>query len=451
MANEDKIYYTNVISSVTLPSGDVVYLKDQWAREQIENLINYSEFLGVTTSAVETSEEGVQSTVNPVMINGKEVLANAGDIVLKGSKEFIWDGTSWAEFGDLSSLKNLLGEMAYVDNGTANYTPAGDVTGTIVGTEGTVNVEGTTTGSVTAEFTGTKSDISASGTVASQDIVINGGSGTATYTPAGEVSGTASGTGNVTLTYTPEGTITGTFTGDTGNIEVSGTPEGAVVFGQIVNSIVAGENNYTPSGNVTVTLPEISVTNGAAATVETSGTAPSITEGLVSFSVNSGTENLVITNITSTAWNPGAMPTFSTVGVVTGITGYDGSASATFEGTPVKIAASFVGSDTTFSGTFKPTGSIGATFGGTEATLSSTVTVNGNIDASFAGTGTRLTGTFASTSVAVTGEFTPSGTIDASFIGASMSASGTYTPSGSISATFSGTASTITVLPGTKA
>ena len=104
-----------------------------------------------TTSAVETSESGVQSTVNPVMINGKEVLANAGDIVLKGSKEFIWDGTSWAEFGDLSSLKNLLGEMAYVDNGTANYTPAGNVTGTIVGTEGTVNVEGTTAGSVTAD------------------------------------------------------------------------------------------------------------------------------------------------------------------------------------------------------------------------------------------------------------------------------------------------------------
>lgn len=108
----------SVLSSFTLPSGTTYDLKDAYARERIEALSKYTEFLGVTTTALTDG-----STTNPITINSESVTAKKGDIVSYQSAEFVWNGTAWQEFGDLGAL----GDLAYVDSAEGSYTPAGSV------------------------------------------------------------------------------------------------------------------------------------------------------------------------------------------------------------------------------------------------------------------------------------------------------------------------------------
>lgn len=107
------------ISKIVLPGSATVYnIKDADARDRISTLESYSEYLGVTTTALVDG-----ATTNPVVINGASVTAKKGEIVNYGSKEFIFNGTVWQEFGDLSAL----GSLAYKNNASASYTPAGSV------------------------------------------------------------------------------------------------------------------------------------------------------------------------------------------------------------------------------------------------------------------------------------------------------------------------------------
>lgn len=97
----------NYISKVKLPSGGEYLIKDAEARQLIENLGSPTHFAGVTTSALTDG-----STTNPIQVGGKSYTAVAGDVVAAGNKEFIFDGTKWLEFGDMSNL----GQLAYKDN-----------------------------------------------------------------------------------------------------------------------------------------------------------------------------------------------------------------------------------------------------------------------------------------------------------------------------------------------
>lgn len=106
------------IKQITLPSGTTYDIVDAGARSLISDLQAYSDYLGVTTTALTDG-----ATTNPVTINEESVTAKKGNIVNYGSKEFIFNGTAWQEFGDLSAL----GELAYVDSVVASYTPAGTV------------------------------------------------------------------------------------------------------------------------------------------------------------------------------------------------------------------------------------------------------------------------------------------------------------------------------------
>lgn len=108
------------IKKITLPTGTTYDLVDQGARDLIDELINYTSFLGVTTTALTDG-----STTNPITINGKSVTAKTGNIVTYGSAEFIFNGTAWQAFGDLSGL----GSLAYKDNASGSYTPSGSITG----------------------------------------------------------------------------------------------------------------------------------------------------------------------------------------------------------------------------------------------------------------------------------------------------------------------------------
>ena len=195
-----------MIKQITLPSGTTYDIKDEWARSRINALGNYSYFMGVTTTVISDGD-----TTNPVTINSQSVTAETGGIVTYGSAEFIWNGSAWQAFGDLSGLGNL----AFADTASGSYTPVGSVSQpTFTGTEATISVSGTPSGTVSQPtFTGTQGNVSVSGT------------------PSGTVSQPSfTGTqGNVSVSGTPSGTVSQpTFTGTEGSLSVSGTPSGDV-------------------------------------------------------------------------------------------------------------------------------------------------------------------------------------------------------------------------------
>ena len=128
----DKLY----ISQINLGSN-TYDLKDTEARADILSLQSAvaggTHYIGKTTSAIVDG-----STTNPVVIGGENVTAVAGDIVIKDpasgasetTLEYIFDGTKWSELGSTGHLKGL----AYQDSASASYTPAGNVSVTLSGT-----------------------------------------------------------------------------------------------------------------------------------------------------------------------------------------------------------------------------------------------------------------------------------------------------------------------------
>ena len=57
-------------------------------------------FLGTTTTAIADG-----STTSSISVGGKTVAAKAGNVVLYGSKEFVWNGSAWEELGNEGSYK----------------------------------------------------------------------------------------------------------------------------------------------------------------------------------------------------------------------------------------------------------------------------------------------------------------------------------------------------------
>lgn len=103
------------ISKITLPSGVTYDIKDATARATAAGSIQLK---GSTTTPL-TDE----ATTNPITINGNSYTAVNQDAVFYDKKEFVFDGTKWHEFGDMSGL----GDLAYKDSASGTYTPAGTV------------------------------------------------------------------------------------------------------------------------------------------------------------------------------------------------------------------------------------------------------------------------------------------------------------------------------------
>ncbi len=99
------------ISQITLPSGTTYDIKDAQARSA-------KGWIGITTTALTDG-----STTNPITIGGQSVTATAGNITAYGDSEFIWSGSEWQEFGDLSDL----GTLAYQNSASGSFTPSGSV------------------------------------------------------------------------------------------------------------------------------------------------------------------------------------------------------------------------------------------------------------------------------------------------------------------------------------
>lgn len=151
------------ISKITLPSGTTYDIKDAVARAAVGGAIIIR---GTTTTALTDN-----ATTNPITIDNESYTAVANDAVFYSNKEFVFDGTKWHEFGDMTGL----GALATKDSASGSFTPAGSVT---VTTKTTANKTAT---------------------------VSPAGSGDATYTPTGSIAvNAASGSGT---SYTPEGSV----------------------------------------------------------------------------------------------------------------------------------------------------------------------------------------------------------------------------------------------------
>lgn len=307
------------IKKITLPTGTTYDIVDQGARDLIDALAGYTVFLGVTTTALVDG-----ATTNPITIDGKSVTANAGGIATYGSAEFIFNGTSWQEFGDLSGL----GALAFKDSASGSYTPAGSVSQpTFSGTEATISSTYTPAGSVTKPtFSGTEATITSSFTPAG-NVSISTGTGTANYTPAGSVSLTAP---SVTLS-----TTSGKFITDAGTLPSATMP--------VLTTSVANETltiGWTAGTFDAGALPTMSSSTTVATGVDT------VTAGTASFT---GTGANLTASFTGTAGN--ATATYTPAGSVS---------KPTFSGTKATISA-----------TYTPAGSVSQpTFTGTAATVS---------------------------------------------------------------------------------
>ena len=161
------------ISKITLPSGSSYDIKDATARASItaieNSLAGGVSLIGTTTTAL-TDEATTPTTIT---INSNSVAVTKGNLVIYNKKEFLWDGTKWIELGDLGAFKAL----AYKDNASASYTPAGTVSQpTFSGDSLTATGSFTPAGEITTATTSNKTAT-----------VSPAASGTATYTPEGSV------------------------------------------------------------------------------------------------------------------------------------------------------------------------------------------------------------------------------------------------------------------------
>lgn len=96
-------------------------------------------FLGTTTTAITDG-----ATTNPVTIGGSNKTVTAGNVVLYGSKEFVWTGSAWEELGNEGSYKIVQAAVADPSaSGTSNSfiaTISQDTNGKIAATKKTVAV-----------------------------------------------------------------------------------------------------------------------------------------------------------------------------------------------------------------------------------------------------------------------------------------------------------------------
>ena len=214
-----------MLFTITLPSGTTYQIVDQGARDLIKELMNFREWLGITTSNIEDG-----STINPIVIEGESVTAVAGDVVSRSSdnKDFILSSTGvWQNFGNLQGL----GALAFKNSASGSYTPQGSVSASFSGESLTSSGKFTPQGSVSSTG-GTKTikQFKTQGsmptyTVSDGNLTISAGvlpTGEDVSVGDGSVSSSFTGTeGNVSVSGTPSGSVSGSFTGTAATIIVS--------------------------------------------------------------------------------------------------------------------------------------------------------------------------------------------------------------------------------------
>ena len=333
------------IKQITLPSGNTYDIVDAGARELIAELQQYTDYLGVTTTPLTDG-----ASTNPITIDGQSVTAKKGNIANYQSKEFIYNGSVWQEFGDLSGL----GALAYKDSASGSYTPSGTVSKpTFTGDQSTVTI--TATNNASGNYTPT-------GSISKPTFTGDALTSTGNYTPAGSVTITAN--QNKTATVSPA---------------------------------ASGANTYTPAGVCSGTAVTLNTTSIKGMTSQ--GTLPTWDPTTIFpvFTVNAVTEVLTISN---SNFNAGTLPGIGTATTVA--TGVNQITDPTFSGNGVRLvtgniavpnALQFGGTEATLSVSGTPTGNVSKpTFSGTKVQIEGTVTPTGNVSQpTFSGNAATIT------------------------------------------------------------
>jgi len=321
------------ISKIKVPSGTEYDLKDAWARQQIEAITGGSAIVFKGVSSTELTDGGTEYPT----INGEPVTdLTVGDLYFYGTDEFIWGANeTWQELGP--SL-TILGDLAYADTASASYTPVGSVSLTNANQTATVSPAG---------------------------------SGDATYTPAGTITG-AEFTG-------ASMTSTGTFT-PAGSVSLTNANQTATV-----SKASSGDATYTPEGSVSA--PTISVSSAGSTTTIKNPTKATVATAVTAAAPGATAPNNSVTyysvsdetlSLYQIGYNTGDSITTSDVTVKTGDASYSASA-PTFTGTGARLVTGNISVPSS------------ASFSGTAGSVSVTGTTAGSVSpASFTGTGVRL-------------------------------------------------------------
>lgn len=325
----------------------------------------------------------------------------AGDIVIWGVKEYVFDGTNWAELGDETIYETIA-------HAAATYVP---MTRTICG----INLKDDVTGAEMKEALGLKAlayKDSASGQVSTADSVKD-----ITITPAGSVAVVLNQTSTAmtsTGSVVAEGTISGKVV-PTGTVSMAKDADNGV---QIGGEITAPTITVTPNSD---TIQPIKTLGKLAQFTAAQYTAPSVTEtkskfatsGVVASIDETDSEMLVFSaagtsdaltgtgfnagSYTAAQYTPGELPTLDTAkSFVTGIASAT-SSKPTFVGDKYSF---------TFTGNKKGDAITDGAFTGSEVTVS----VSGNYDkasvksAAFTGTAATVTPELVKTAKTVTVE-----------------------------------------------
>lgn len=337
------------ISKITLVDGSSYDIKDAAARSDIadikSSISGAMHYIGKTTTALSDG-----ATTNPITIDGESVTATAGDVAVytsgSGSSakemEYVFNGTKWQEFGSTGSLKAL----AFKDNASATYTPAGSVSSSFTGSSSAVSI--TATASESGNYT-------PAGSVSAPTFTGSSMTSTGNFTPAGSVSLGGSENKTATVSAAESGTATYTPAGNVSNVEMN----------------TATVNSITAVGTLpSCTLPTLS-TSVASETLTISWTAGTFSAGTLP---TKGADTTVATTVKT-------QPAFTGTGVrlVTG-------------NIPVPTTASFTGTEGSVSVTGTTTGSVSApTFTGTKVQIEGTTTAAGSVSSSFTGTEATIT------------------------------------------------------------
>lgn len=291
------------IKKITLPTGTTYDIVDQGARDLIDEMSGYTDFLGVTTTALTDG-----ATTNPIKINNVDVTAKKGNIATYGSAEFIFNGTTWQAFGDLSGL----GDLAFKDTASGSGTVAvpKTYTTTVTPTTTTKYVAGSATGGGSAS----KNTVTVS----------KAASGTATYTPEGSVAAP-------TISVKTAGSTT-TIKNPTSKTVVTdmavASPASATATGELVYCSVSNEtltlSKFVETTGASITTSNVTVKNGDAAY---QATAPAFT----GTGARLQTDSDVYTTVT--------MPSFSSQTIASGITSAT-TTTATTENKTVNVTVS---------------------------------------------------------------------------------------------------------------
>lgn len=97
----DVVTYALLIKKIRESGGDISGLiADVEALEKrVQQLANALVNLGVTSTPLTDG-----ANTNPIVINGESVIAPNNGFVAYGSKEFLFNGTIWQEFGDVTDV-----------------------------------------------------------------------------------------------------------------------------------------------------------------------------------------------------------------------------------------------------------------------------------------------------------------------------------------------------------